>query len=970
MYIKQIIIQGFKSYKEQLVIEEFSPKVNVIVGRNGAGKSNFFSAVRFILGDDYTNIGREERQALLHEGSGRAVVTAYVEVIFDNSDDRFHTGKSELILRRTIGLKKDEYSLDRKNVTKKEVENILETAGFSSANPYYIVPQGRVTKITNMKDGDRLDLLKTVAGTKVYEERRQKSLRIMTDTDHKRKAIDDLLETINKRLEELEGEMAELRQYNALDKERRALEFTFHTREQKDAQRKLDDLTQLRQNRMDTRDDKVERMEEASDALEALAERIASTQQQIDRFTISRKDLETQRRELVQEKAQWELQVRELTDSKTRGSVAQAERNQERAALEKEIQKIEAELAQIIPKYASAKDQDDSKRAQLDSEKLVLRKLQEKQGRHFENKGQRDAYLQKQIDEINAVLSSRKAHTMELRDNIESLQNEITGLESSIAELDERLVSRDNDEQALSGKYRMAKETVQELDDQRKLAQRRLAELDSKCREAAIEQEKAESALYRQMNSETRMALINIPKIVNRLRLKGVYGTVADIITKVNKTHELPVEYISGASLFHYVVEDEKTAKALADVLQKERLGRITFIILEQVQVKPNRYPQADDAKPLLDGITYDPKFEKAMQRVFGNAIVCPELHIAQAYARSHGVKAITPNGDEADKSGTMTGGHNKEAARNSRYALNSKVRERREMRDNLEQELVDLREETSRLNQKITKAKDEEAKLERQKEQAKTSHVPLAQEKLTLVRRKQQKQDEIEQLQDSLGRLQNDTAVLEHQLEEHEHELSTPFQHKLSKDEQRRLNELPSAIRDLEKACAQLRAIRNDYDLQKTRRETELRSNLRPRLMELAMQDSENIASASVDTDLLDAQRELQRRQKALLSTIEDFKKAEKSIEHYVNELATYQSKRDKWQRKYDEITREIAQEKKRLENSANEQQILKEQLEEATRALLEIPGMTDEDAKKYPERQWSKEKVSITRLSLLRSY
>lgn len=89
MYVKQIIIQGFKryalsseqtlqklsvaaksliasSYKDQTVIEPFSPKHNVIVGRNGSGKSNFFAAIRFVLSDAYTHLGREERQALLH----------------------------------------------------------------------------------------------------------------------------------------------------------------------------------------------------------------------------------------------------------------------------------------------------------------------------------------------------------------------------------------------------------------------------------------------------------------------------------------------------------------------------------------------------------------------------------------------------------------------------------------------------------------------------------------------------------------------------------------------------------------------------------------------------------------------------------------------------------------------------------------------------------------------------------------
>jgi structural maintenance of chromosome 3 (chondroitin sulfate proteoglycan 6) len=65
--------------------------------------------------------------------------------VFDNTSGRFPTGHPEVILRRTIGLKKDEYSLDKKSVSKADVMNLLESAGFSRANPYYIVPQGRVS---------------------------------------------------------------------------------------------------------------------------------------------------------------------------------------------------------------------------------------------------------------------------------------------------------------------------------------------------------------------------------------------------------------------------------------------------------------------------------------------------------------------------------------------------------------------------------------------------------------------------------------------------------------------------------------------------------------------------------------------------------------------------------------------------------------------------------------------------------
>ena len=67
-----------------------------------------------------------------------------VEIIFDNSDNRFPTGREEVILRRTIGVKKDEYSLDKKSSSRADVMNLLESAGLSKANPYYIVPQGRV----------------------------------------------------------------------------------------------------------------------------------------------------------------------------------------------------------------------------------------------------------------------------------------------------------------------------------------------------------------------------------------------------------------------------------------------------------------------------------------------------------------------------------------------------------------------------------------------------------------------------------------------------------------------------------------------------------------------------------------------------------------------------------------------------------------------------------------------------------
>jgi chromosome segregation ATPase len=41
-----------------------------------------------VLSDEFSHLRPEQRQALLHEGTGPRVLNAYVEIIFDNTDGR------------------------------------------------------------------------------------------------------------------------------------------------------------------------------------------------------------------------------------------------------------------------------------------------------------------------------------------------------------------------------------------------------------------------------------------------------------------------------------------------------------------------------------------------------------------------------------------------------------------------------------------------------------------------------------------------------------------------------------------------------------------------------------------------------------------------------------------------------------------------------------------------------------------
>jgi structural maintenance of chromosome 3 (chondroitin sulfate proteoglycan 6) len=88
--------------------------------------------------------------------------------------------------------------------------------------------------------------LKEVAGTKVYEQRRAESLRIMAETEGKKSKIMELLEFIETRLGELEEEKEELKEFQEKDKEKRCLEYALYQRELEEVADALEEIEEER----------------------------------------------------------------------------------------------------------------------------------------------------------------------------------------------------------------------------------------------------------------------------------------------------------------------------------------------------------------------------------------------------------------------------------------------------------------------------------------------------------------------------------------------------------------------------------------------------------------------------------------------------------------------------------------------------------------------------------------------------
>ena len=50
MYIKEITLEGFKSYAQRVTLTNFDKSFNAITGLNGSGKSNILDSICFVLG--------------------------------------------------------------------------------------------------------------------------------------------------------------------------------------------------------------------------------------------------------------------------------------------------------------------------------------------------------------------------------------------------------------------------------------------------------------------------------------------------------------------------------------------------------------------------------------------------------------------------------------------------------------------------------------------------------------------------------------------------------------------------------------------------------------------------------------------------------------------------------------------------------------------------------------------------------
>lgn len=178
MHIKSMIIDGFKSYGQRTEINNFDPMFNAITGLNGSGKSNILDSICFLLGiTNLSQVRATNLQELVYKNGQAGITKATVSITFENTDKKqspvgYEQYNEITVTRQVVVGGRNKYLINGCNATNTRVYDLFRSVQLNVNNPHFLIMQGRITKVLNMKPAEILSMIEEAAGTGMYESKK------------------------------------------------------------------------------------------------------------------------------------------------------------------------------------------------------------------------------------------------------------------------------------------------------------------------------------------------------------------------------------------------------------------------------------------------------------------------------------------------------------------------------------------------------------------------------------------------------------------------------------------------------------------------------------------------------------------------------------------------------------------------------------------------------------------------------
>ncbi|KAF7981509.1 hypothetical protein HWV62_33069 [Athelia sp. TMB] len=662
----------FKSYPVRTQITGWDPSFNAITGLNGSGKSNILDAICFVLGiTNMSQMRAQNQQDLIYKRGQAGITKASVTIVFDNSDrEKSPVGLEnckQITVTRQIALPNvSKYLLNGHKSQQHTIQTLFQSVQLNINNPNFLIMQGRITKVLNMRPQEILGMVEEAAGTRMFEERKDKAKKTM---GKKEKRVDEITALLNEEITpKLDGLRAEKRAFLAFQKacaelERigrvlRAWEWTEGrervAKKEREMEKKEKEVKVVTAER-----DKAGREGEAAekDMREVEGKRDAELKKG-GKFKKREEEVGELEKVLVKIRTQVEIKEGSAKDEEGKVAALEAELKQ----LEDSLKQKQAQVEGLESSYKAVKAEHEESQVTLDTAEELLQTLLTGLSSTGTGNSGGGGYMG-QLADAQARLAHAAAEEEQGRVKLSMGEKELAALEvrwSAVAK------------EAGDGKKKLENMRAEVEKFERRVAECGWSEEKEREGEAALRAAKAEVRQLADERDAVKQRLSSLdfsyatpsPNF-DRSKVKGLVASLIGLEPEhYNKSTAL--EITAGGKLYNVVVENEKVGKEL--LTNGKLKKRVTIIPLNKINAFRMSAQKLTAATKLAPGkvrlalslVGYPNEVANAMAFVFGDTLICDDAESAKLVTFSPqvgGVRSVTLDGDVYDPSGTLSGG-------------------------------------------------------------------------------------------------------------------------------------------------------------------------------------------------------------------------------------------------------------------------------------------------------------------------
>ncbi len=765
MYLKNIEVQGFKSFAQKINFE-FHNGITGIVGPNGSGKSNVGDAVRWVLGEQSAKQLRGgNMQDVIFSGTEtrKPLSFASVAITLDNSDHKLPVEFNEVtVTRRLYRSGESEYLINGSACRLKDINEMFYDTGIGKEG-YSIIGQGQIDKILSGKPEDRRELFDEAAGIVKYKRRKNTTIKKLEDEQQNLVRVTDILSELTKQLGPLERQSETARIYLAKRDSLRELDVNMFLLESRQTEK---DLLVLR-----------EKNETASAQLEDTNREYQQTKVEYDRLEQELEELNRQMDELREKTQQNALQKQQLE-----GQI-NVLNEQIQAALQSDTHfKNRLEIVEEDLK------QRQQARSEVEEEKGSLHTIVKEAQKRLTDQEDRLHTVQEQISQCESAVEDGKNEIIEILNSrattkgkaqrFDTLMEQVGIRKAEVNQHILHLKSEEAQQKTIRAKaqseYDQITEEIHEIDQKSRQMDQQVHSLSEDLKKQTTQLEISQTAYHREASRLESLRNIterydgygnSIRRVMEQKdRVSGIRGVVADLI-QVNKEYEIAIETALGGSIQNIVTDNEQTAKRMIEYLKKDRFGRATFLPLNSINTR-GEFSQKDALKETgviglaSDLVTTEKEYTGLTRYLLGRVLVVDQIDHAIAIAKKyhHSLRMVTIEGESLSPGGSMTGGA---------FKNNSNLLGRRREIEELEGKVASQKEEVSRLTASMEENRHKRNQLRDQisqlQEQLRSKYVAQNTAKMNLA----QLNDKEQEIRDGYERIRLDQEQIRRQLSE-----------------------------------------------------------------------------------------------------------------------------------------------------------------------------------------------------------